>query len=139
MPEMILIVLAVVVAFAIVIAFAWGRRRANTDWELGFTVGCETVERGWWLWESFDLYGTIQYTYRGVPIGAPVRHRIKSVKKVDPEAVKETIAAVAALATRSPAPLAVLSQAQRAAAALPPHVDAPAVQVQSKRASGSRR
>jgi hypothetical protein len=60
------------------------------------------------LWRSFDLYATVQYTWRGIPIGRPTEEHVISVAEVNEDAVRQVLATAASIAMKSPAPLAAL-------------------------------
>jgi len=101
---------AVLVIGLVAGAFALGHAQARAKSDLNFLAGYRLHEGGYLLWKSNKLYSTIQYTYRGVPIGNPVEHMFRSNVHVNEEVVQAAVAAAAAHALGSPVPLQVWKQ-----------------------------
>jgi len=124
---------------ALAASFLWGARRGERNADLGFIAGHRVEERGWWVWKSFRLYGTLQYTFRGIPIGPRVEHLIRSVSEVNDEALKEVVVIVSTLAMGAPLPAGVMKEARVVNPTLPsrarPGVEASADQPKASRTS----
>jgi hypothetical protein len=125
-------VIVLFVVASVVAAFLSGTRRGERNSDVGFIAGHRVEERGWWVWKSFRLYGTVQYTFRGIPIGPRVEHLIRSVSEVNEEALKEIVVTVSTMALGAPVPPVVLKEAKTVNPTLrgrvrPAHVGASAV------------
>ena len=88
--------------------------RADPRPELGFIAGQRVEVKGFWLWRRSRLFATVQYTYRGVPIGHPIEKLVAEQSEIDAEAFQRALDVATALGAPHGKIPRVIAQAAKA-------------------------